>query len=347
VSYLPRLLALTTALLLAPLARGEAPNPDLPRARVLIDALRYPEASRALEAARARPGNDRDTLLQILELQGLVAAMLNQPAKARTAFQTLLVLSPEHRLEGEYAPRVMTPFFEAKAWVADNSALVWEASPMTDETPTPAQLLVRVTADPLKLVQTVRFHMRAPGTAWIQQEYPLAQDRAVVDVHVARVQWWAELLDERQAVLGLVGSADAPLPRPAPRPQALDLALTKPADNAGLEKAPTSPLRTLAYVSLAVAAGSGVAGGYFGLQSRSARAEVEGAAVNDQGLTTGLTQREAYALDEKARSNARMANVLFAVAGAAAVAGGTLWVLGAPVTVQATPAGVTVGGELP
>lgn len=346
-SYLPRLIALTTALLLAPLARGEEPNPDLPRARVLIDALRYPDASRALDAARARPGNDRDTLLQILELQGVVAAMLNQPAKARTAFQTLLVLSPERRLEGEYAPRVMTPFFEAKAWVADNSALLWEASPMTDEGPAPDQLLVRVTADPLKLVRTARFHLRAPGAEWSQQEQPLAQGQAAVEAKGTRVQWWAELLDERQAVLARIGSAETPLPLPVPKPKALDLALTKPADNAGLEKTATSPLRPLAYVSMAVAAGSGAAGTYFGLRARSARADVEGATVNDQGLTTGLTQREAYALDERARSSAKVANVLFAVAGAAAVAGGTLWVLGKPVTVQASPAGVTVGGELP
>ncbi|HYI00530.1 MAG TPA: hypothetical protein VD972_31525, partial [Hyalangium sp.] len=108
-----------------------------------------------------------------------------------------------------------------------------------------------------------------------------------------------------------------------------------------------SPLRTAAYVSLGVAVGTGAAGGYFGLRSRSARTEVEGAPVDERGLTTGLTQREALALDERARSSARLANVLFGVAGASAIAGGTLWVLGAPVTVSATPAGVTVGGEFP
>ena len=47
--------------------------------------------------------------------------MLNQSAKARTAFQTLAVLAPEHQLTGDYAPRVVTPFFEAKGWVADRT----------------------------------------------------------------------------------------------------------------------------------------------------------------------------------------------------------------------------------
>ncbi|WP_224245761.1 hypothetical protein [Hyalangium gracile] len=351
-SSLPRLIALATTLLLVPLARGESANPDLPRARMLFDRLRYPEASRALDAARAHPGNDRDTLLQILEMQGVVAAMLQQPAKARTAFQTLLVLSPEHRLEGDYAPRVVTPFFEAKAWVGDHGALRLEPEP-EQEGPTPIErVTVRVAADPLKLGRAVRFHLRAEGADWSLQEVPLAKGEASAAVKGARVQWWAELLDERQAVLALVGSATAPLLRAAPRPQAaLNPPLTPTQDTPSVEKrssaTSTSAWRKLAYVSLGVAAGTGAAGGYFGLRSRSARSQLEGAAVNEQGLTTGLTQREAFELDERARSNARLANVLFGIAGATAIAGGTLWLLGTPVTVSATPAGVTVGGELP
>ncbi len=72
-----------------------------------------------------------------------------------------------------------------------------------------------------------------------------------------------------------------------------------------------------------------------------------GAAVDESGLTVGLSQREAFALDARARSQGGWANVLFGVAGAAAIAGGTLWVLGAPVTVSPSPAGVAVGGTLP
>lgn len=345
---LHRLLALTTALLLAPLAWGETSNPDLPRARLLLDGLRYTEAARALEAARARPGNDRNTLLEILELQGVVAAMLQQPAKARTAFQTLLVLAPDHQLQGDYAPRVVTPFFEAKAWVDDQqAALRLEATPAGTTNTSIEQVGVQVTRDVLKLGHAVRFHLREEGAEWRWQDSPLAEGKASVAVKTERVQWWAALLDERQAVLATVGSADAPLLELSPRQRALTHSLTQPQDTSGLEGSPSSPWRTAAYVCLGVAAGSGAAGGYFGWRSRSDRAEVENAAVDENGLTQGLTQREAYALDERARSNARLANVLFGVAGAAALVGGTFWVLGAPVTVSATPAGVVVGGELP
>ena len=83
--------------------------------------------------------------------------------------------------------------------------------------------------------------------------------------------------------------------------------------------------------------GTGAAGGFFGWRSRGARKDLEGAPVNEQGITVGLTQREALALDERARSSAKVANVLFGVAGVTAIVGGTLWVLGAPVSVSATP----------
>jgi hypothetical protein len=347
VARLPPLLVCTLALLLAPrLAWGQAPNPDLSRARQSLEALRYTESSKALEAARARSGNDRETLLQILELQGVVAAMLNQSAKARTAFQTLAVLAPEHQLTGDYAPRVVTPFFEAKGWVEDqNAALRFEAAPAAKTEQNVESLAVQTTSDVLQLGRSVRFHLHPEGTAWTEQESPLAEGKASVAVEGERIQWWAELLDEHQAVLALVGSAEDPLTELSPRVEALSRALTQPTtpeDSAG-----GTSLRTASYALLGAAVGTGAAGGYFGLRSRSARKEISDARVDEQGVTVGLTQREALALDERARSSAKVANVLFGVAGATAIAGGTLWVLGAPVSVSANPTGVTVGGKFP
>lgn len=341
------LLVCTLALLLAPLlAWGQAPNPDLSRAQQFLEALSYSEAAKALEAARARAGNDRETLLQILELQGVVAAMVNQPAKARTAFQTLAVLAPEHQLTGDYAPRVVTPFFEAKGWVADqNAALRFEAAPAVKTPQALERLAVQVASDVLGLGRVVRFHLHPEGAAWTEQESPLVEGKASVAVKGERLQWWAELLDEHQAVLARVGSAEAPLTELSPRLEALSRALTEPLppeDSSG-----RSSLRTASYVLLGAAVGSGGAGGFFGLRSRSARKELADAPVDEQGVTVGLTQREALALDERARSSAKVANVLFGVAGATALVGGTLWVLGAPVSVSAAPSGVSVGGEFP
>jgi hypothetical protein len=297
---------------------------------------------RALEAARERPGNGHDTLLQILELQGVVAAMLQNPAKAREAFQALLVLDPDHRLKGDYAPRVVTPFFEAKAWVSDNGVLKLVAAPASKHEATVDRLGVRVPTDPLNLGRTVRFHLRVDETPWSQPESPLVKGEASVPVKGGRVQWWAELLDEHQAVLATVGAAAVPLEELAPRLQArASLGANE------LEKPSGPPWRPLAYACLGVAVGAGATGGYFGLRSRSARSEVQNAPVDAQGFTTGMTQREAYALDERARSSARIANMLFGAAGVAAALGGTFWLLDSRVSVSATPTGVTVGGNLP
>ena len=334
-----------SVLLLALPAWGEPTNPDLSRASALLEELRYAEASKALESARARPGNSRDTLLRILELQGVVAAMLQQPAKARTAFQTLAVLAPDHQLMGDYAPRVVTPFFEAKGWVEDQAvALRVETSAATTEKFVEG-LGVEVKPDVLKLGHAVRFHLREDGAAWREETVPLEEGRALLAVKGERVLWWAELLDERHAVLAVAGSETVPLNELSNWLQALAHAPPKPTDTS--TGAYSTPMRMASYALMAVAVGTGATGGYFGLKSRSARAEVENATVDDRGVIIGLTQREALELDKQARSSARVANILFGVASATAIAGGTLFVLGKPVTVSATPVGVTVGGEIP
>ncbi|WP_245591854.1 hypothetical protein [Cystobacter fuscus] len=340
-------------MLLTSLAWGETSNPYLPRARLLLEELRYAEAARALDQARAQPGNARDTLLEILELQGVVAGMLQQPAKARTAFQTLLVLAPDYRLKGDYAPRVVTPFFEAKGWVGDKgAALRLEALPTSGAD---NLLTVQVKPDVLNLGRSVRFHQREAGAGWSEQEQPLTEGKASVARKATRVEWWAELLDERRAVLTSLGSDTSPLgalapgaisatPAPLPAPAPVS---PLPGKQPQVARAPGLPLRTVAYVSLGLAVGAGATGGFLGVRSNQDRARVVGAPVDEAGLTVGLTQREAFALDARARSQARWANILFGVAGAAAIAGGTLWVLGAPVNVSATPAGVVVGGAFP
>ena len=341
-SPLPRLAALTVLLLLPSLARGQTPNPDLPQARLLLEELRYSEAATALEAARARPGNDRATLLEILELQGVVAGMLRQQVKARTAFQALLSLAPDHQLVGDYAPRVMTPYFEARGWVDEIGALRLEPAPVEKTDASIERLAVRLPSDPLQLGRVVRFHVRLDTAPWSAQEAPVENGEASVAVRAGQVQWWVELLDENQAVLTTIGSAQAPLTEITVRAQSLAEALKR-----GPEEKTLTPMRTTGYVLLGAAAASGVAGGLFGLRSSSARSELKDAPVDEQGLTIGLTQRQAQALDEKARSSARLANVLFGVAGVTAIAGGTLWVLGAPVKVSASPAGVALEGTLP
>ena len=59
----------------------------------------------------------------------------------------------------------------------------------------------------------------------------------------------------------------------------------------------------------------------------------------------GLTQREAYGLEARVRSQATLANTLFGVAGGLAVVGGIFWVLGGDVAVAPAGAGAQVSGS--
>ena len=87
---------------------GATPNAPLATAEDLVANVRYADAEKPLTAARAVPDNSRETLLRILELQGVVAATLNNPQKARAYFQQLLSLDPERKLPEGQPPRVRT-----------------------------------------------------------------------------------------------------------------------------------------------------------------------------------------------------------------------------------------------
>jgi hypothetical protein len=79
-------------------------------------------------------------------------------------------------------------------------------------------------------------------------------------------------------------------------------------------------------VGLAGAGGAALATGvFFGLQSSQARERLSFPEENAQGFVTGLTQQQAYQLAAQARSQAQLANGLFAAGGALAAVGLTLW----------------------
>src|SRR5262249_1567558 len=69
-----------------PPAAPGGPNPNLTKAEKLLDDLDYDGAALALLQAKNTPGNDRPTLLRILELQGVVAATLDQKSSSATFF---------------------------------------------------------------------------------------------------------------------------------------------------------------------------------------------------------------------------------------------------------------------
>lgn len=310
---------LALAILLTGPEASAAANADLVRAQQLVRELKYEEADRALEAAAAVAGNDRETVLALFELRGLVAATLHDSDRAAKYFRLLLTLNPEHQLSGEPTPRVSTPFFEARSWVADHGVLEFA---MTG----PERAEVR--SDPLRLAVRVRFHGREPNGTWRTVEQPVLGGEARASFGFEARQSWAELLGLKGAVLA---GADWGAPKGKDSP----LAALPPATVLDGSTGPSGvvsgrPMRAAAYVALGLGIASAVAAAVEGQRSNDLRRRIERASRDESGVVVGMTQREATQVEGQARIHATVANVLFAAAGTLAVTGGLVWLFSVP-----------------
>ncbi|MBK7861972.1 MAG: hypothetical protein IPJ65_25815 [Archangiaceae bacterium] len=320
-----------------------AANPDLEKATKLVNDLQYAEARAALESAIKRTGNDRDTLLHIYELQGIVYATLNEAGKAGKAFQALLVLDPEHKLSADYPPRVMTPFYESRGRASELGRLELKALPAAIGAGKIGQLAVEISSDPLKMVKKVKFHVRSDGGGWAEQPGDVSGKTASVSVDAARIEWWADAIGEREAVLFQVGNEAQPRvdiaaqPSSAKQGDAPLAAKTEPTPaeprSAGTEVEASSgggPSGVrIAGVAVAVVGVAGVVvGSVFGAMANSARQRVNGATTDAQGRVTGITQVEAYELDRSVHTNAAIANTMWIAGGALAAVGVVMIIAG-------------------
>jgi hypothetical protein len=334
-----------------------ASNPDIGRALELMDELKYPEAARALEDARKRPGNDRATVLQILELQAEVASTLEQVDRTRVFFRTLASIDPSYKLSRNFAPKVLKSYSDAKLWISKHGALELQTDPAAAPTGPLSSVGVRVANDAFKLAREVRFHLRADDGPWRAELAPIAAGRASVPLSARRLEWWAELLGEAQGVLAQVGSDRQPmlwgvikLQMPPP-PPGLAERPALPGPRIPPRKTPAqaqSPvMATLGWGLISLGGVSAGASGYFGMRSSEARARIANANTDPNGLTLGLTQKEAFALDSRARQDAVVANVLLGAAGAAAAGGVVVLVFGRPVEMGVGPGGVSLESPIP
>ena len=335
--------------LLATFAAVSAAVPaDLQRGEDLMAQYKYAEARTALARARTAKGLDRTSLLRLLELQGLAAAQLRQAAPATAAFRELLVLDPGHKLGGDYAPRVMTPFFEAGQAVTEQGALEFRALSAETSGRSVTSLSVEVGKDPLKLARSVVFHVR-DAAAWKASPVPLSAGKAQLAVSGSEVSWWAELLGDNDAQLVLVGSESNPqLASPPPVLAPPEPKLVPPPPPM-VTAAPTAsaPVRTASYVVLGGAALAAGAGAVFGVKSSGEFSTISKAQRDASGVITGLTERQAATAGLDAARDGTIANACFIGAGALAVGAVLMWLLGAPVAVVPSPGGVVVSGRFP
>lgn len=344
----PLRLGALLALIAAGLAQAQTQNPHLQKAESQIDALDYEKAAKSLQLAWKTPGNDYETVLRILEKQGFVAANLNDADGAIAFFRIYLSIAPTRPLRKEYAPKVMTRFYEAKAWVEKKGPLKFEALPEVMEGELVTELLAAVKSDPLKLAREVTFHVRDGSGVVKTTKVKLTGDTVKLKVSAPKLEWWAVLYGEGQAMLGFIGAADAPVlapPPPAPvieAPKPQIVIVERPVE-------PSKPvnLRNIAYPMLGAAVVSAGAGLFFGLQSNSARAQFSDATRDPSGTVTGVTQQRAVELQQQATTGATVANILFAASVGLAAGGAALYFLGGEAAVAPAPSGVVVSGRLP
>jgi tetratricopeptide (TPR) repeat protein len=319
------------------------PNVDLEWAANLVHGVRYAAALEALKKAQAHEGNSAEQLAQIFELEGLAHAALKRPDEARKDFTRLLALNPQHHFASAQAPRVMTPYLEARSQVQQHGAIgLTTGPPELDGEKVAVKLGV---SDFLGLGRTLVVKLVEDG---VSRELTLAPEPSVrVEAKGERVELSAELLGERHASLAAlpVQVLEAPkpvavAPAPAPPVAAPEVVPPPPVVEARPERSRGKLISGLVLVGAAAAAlGSGA---YLGLRAQGLRAQYN-AAIQQSVIT--LTYGDAMALQRTVQGDAVLANILFIAGGAAAVAGVSLTIAG--LVVSPTPAGVSVSGAMP
>ncbi len=338
-------------------------TPEVERARRLFYEHKLSDAGKAVEAGLKVSGNPRDAVVDLLELKGIVLAEQNQEKKATEAFLDLLELDPVHELTGKYPGKVTSAFVKARK--QQGEGLEVKAAKAGLDNGRVIQLAVKVKNDERHLVQKVLFHVVADGAAAREESATVQSLYAAVSLDAAGVQWWAEVLGDDDALLAKVGSAEEPVsegaaaagaggfvktpPRVASEkpPEKVAATQKKPPPDAPTEKKLTpsssaasadltasegqgSAARPLGYVLLGLGAAAVGVGVYFGVTSNNERSRVSALKPDGGGLITSLTQKEAFALDASARTDALVADVLFGAGGALALTGALLWFFGGP-----------------
>ena len=271
----------------------------------------------------------------------MVAASLGQQEKARALFRTLLYLAPDFELpEGDLGPKVMSLYYEAKGRATIEGALRFEPGPIARDSQRVNQVSARVT-DPQKLGKSVRFHSRAPVLTWSQTVVPLKDSQAALSVELPAVEWWAELLGEKDRVLFQLGSPDQPVV------VTRDAALVPADQGGGVSFVQGSALKPVAYVAAGAGALAGITGLVFGIRSNNFRNQIVNAERDIDGKVVGITREKALASNNEVRTSATIANAMFVTSLVLVGTGVALYLAAPDVQVTASPAGVAVAGSFP
>lgn len=313
--------------------------PPLGAVQRAMKDLNYAQAKDELaKVAASGVALSRAEVLEFYEVSGVVSATLGDAAAAKDAFFKLALLEPNAKLKGRPAPKVSTPFFEAKAAAAEAGAigLATEAVGPGNQ----RALRVRVSGKHQELAASLGTEAVPATGSPVTKAFPLAASVDVpcpaapcqVTVRLLSSQGW-ELL--RVGPMTVPATSDAPSaatqPSLAPAPSG-----AAPAPVSVATRAAEPKLRPLAYglgITGIAALGAGLV---LGLVSNGERQRFANATRTADGAIDGLTRQQALDLEATARGTATGANVAFISGGALLAAGVVVWLLGLPPPAVAT-----------
>lgn len=186
---------------------------DVDAAEQLYAKLEYEQANALATRIVQRRGLAHAELVRASRVLAVTYAILDKQEASRDAFVKLLVYEPDYAADPNLGPKVSVPFGEAKTIVrayATKPGLDVNATVKTDG----GQLRV-TTRDPTKIVRKVTVGYRWTSTG----EYTVttlgtgegnAVDVAPAPAERTRVDFYAQALDERDAVVFEAGSPQAP-----------------------------------------------------------------------------------------------------------------------------------------
>ncbi len=202
----------------APKAPAERPAPaatEVAAVEQQYAKLDYEQANVGAErlAQRGR-GLSHDELVRTYKVLAVTHAVLDHAEQAKDAFIALLTFEPSYAVDPNLGPKVQTPFLEARGfWRAQGAKPGLEISAVVRGTE-PGTLRV-TTRDPTRVVRAVTVGFRWGSTGAFTLGTVAVGDGVAVEVPTApagkaRLDYYAQAVDERDNVLFEIGRAAVP-----------------------------------------------------------------------------------------------------------------------------------------
>jgi hypothetical protein len=206
------------------------------QAEKLFQDMEYDRARKIARSVLSSPGASPEVLVTAYRIQGLCLSAMGKPGKAVRAFRRLLAIEPEFRISPDISPKLAAPFFQAVAMSRGDKGILLRHNPPEPKMVLGGLLLkVRLAADPLRMIRTVRMRFLTDQdkkerrmTAAVRKPGLLGM-RLPKGLKAREIHYFFEALNEHGGVVKRLGGKKKPFKlrvqlKPGSTPEALVLA---------------------------------------------------------------------------------------------------------------------------